>query len=185
MAGRWRPFSGGMTTPPLSVIEEQLRGHPLFRAQIQGSGLALFAATPTTRTAYMLEAIARGAHERGGPDEVIRLALQALGWDASPADKADATSINIGDLHVTATCDLGHVHQALDELESKVDRVSLKLQHDTVTLSEVSGAIAACAEALQVLGEAGTRVPGEHQEKAAAHMVALVERAKQLACGAE
>ncbi|NOJ83452.1 hypothetical protein [Myxococcus xanthus] len=41
------------------------------------------------------------------------------------------------------------------------------------------------AGALTTLGMAGTRVPGEHQEKAAGCLVALVERAKQLACGAE
>lgn len=178
-----------MTTLPLSVIEEQLRGHPLFRAQVQGSGLALFTDT-SPRTGYLTEVIARAAHARGGPDEVTRLALQALGWDVPPADarptdNAGAMSINVADLHVTATCDLGPVHQALDELESKVDRVSSKLQRDAVTLSEVTGAITACAGALAALTEAGTRVPGEQQEKAAGCLVALVERAKQLACGAE
>lgn len=68
-----------MTTPPLSATEELLRGHPLLRAQVQGSGLALFTDKPTTRTAYMIEAVALAAHERGGPDEVTRLALHALG----------------------------------------------------------------------------------------------------------
>ncbi|WP_426750191.1 hypothetical protein [Myxococcus sp. Y35] len=175
-----------MTTPPLSVIEEQLRGHPLFRAQVQGSGLALFADKPTTRTAYMLEAVARGAHERGGPAEVIRLALHALGWDAPPTEGAGAGQpMKVGDLHIDVTCDTGPAIASLEALESTLERIGPKLERPSVTMSEVSGAIAACAGALNALGEAGTRVPGEHQEKAAAHLVALVERAKQLACGAE
>lgn len=174
------------THAELQAIEAKLRGHPLFRAQVQGSGLALYAGT-SPRTAYMNEAVARGAYARGGSDEVTRLALLALGWwETPPADAAGASEpVKAGDLHLTATCDTSQPIAALDELEAKVDRVSLKIQRDTVTLSDVTGAIAACAGALNALGEAGTRVPGEQQEKAAGCLVALVERAKQLACGAE
>ncbi|WP_123784105.1 hypothetical protein [Corallococcus macrosporus] len=175
-----------MTTPSLSVIEEQLRGHPLFRAQVQGSGLALFADKPTTRTAYMLEAVARGAHERGGPDEVIRFALQALGWDAPHTEDAGAGQpMMVGDLHIDVTCDTGPAIASLEALESTLERIGPKLDRPAVTLSEVTGAITACAGALTALTLAGGRASSDQQMQAASNLVALVERAKQLACGGE
>ncbi|MFP2961839.1 hypothetical protein ACLEPN_29600 [Myxococcus sp. 1LA] len=162
----------------LQAIEAQLHGHPLFQAQIQGSGLALFADKPVTRTAYMLEAVALAAHARGGMDEVTRLALHALGWDVPPAPKAPIA-------HVTfeATLDTSQPLAAVNELSAAVTKLEETLGSTAgqlgVLLSVipvVSGAVAA------IYAEGGTAA--DHQV-AAQHLVALVEKARKLALGAE
>ncbi|WP_201800939.1 hypothetical protein [Myxococcus xanthus] len=91
----------------------------------------------------------------------------------------------MGDLHIDVTCDTGPAIASLEALESTLERIGPKLDRPTATLSEVSGAITACASALTALTLAGGRSSTEQQMQAANHLVAPMERAKQLACGAE
>ncbi|GEL75369.1 hypothetical protein MVI01_71530 [Myxococcus virescens] len=180
------PSRSADARPTLQALADHLLGHTDFRAHAQGSGLALFAAS-SSRTAYLTEMVANAAMLRGGIDELTRQARSALGMDADvPADEAGAVKpLKVGDLHIDVTCDTGPALASLEALESTLERIGPKLDRPAVTLSEVTGAITACAGALTALTLAGGRSSSEQQMQAAAHLVALVERAKQLACRAE
>ncbi|MFP2960276.1 hypothetical protein ACLEPN_21240 [Myxococcus sp. 1LA] len=106
---------------------------------------------------------------------------QSPAVDDAGADK----SLKVGDLHIDVTCDTGPAIASLEALESTLERIGPKLDRPAVTLSEVTGAITACSGALTALTLAGGRASSDQQMKAASDLVALVERAKQLACGAE
>ncbi|QDE90141.1 hypothetical protein BHS06_14890 [Myxococcus xanthus] len=175
-------------SPRIVDAERALRGQEFISAEALPDGLRLTGRkTLLGRTAILTEGDVIRAQSTRGPAGLRDHAMWALVRTeaGSTADAPSATSINVGDLHIDVTCDTGPAIASLEALESTLERIGPKLDRPTVTLSEVSGAITACAGALTALSEAGTRVPGEHQEKAAGCLVALVERAKQLACGAE
>ncbi|WAM28521.1 hypothetical protein [Myxococcus sp. NMCA1] len=159
--------------PALQSLADHLRGPADFCAQAQGSGLALFA-VGSSRTAYLSEMVANAAVRRGGIDELTRQARAALGLDG----KAPIAHVSI-----EASIDTSQVHAAASELGAAVADLEEKLDSRAGQLAVLLAVIPAVSGAVASIPSVGT-AEAEH-EVAATHLVALVEKARKLALGAE
>ncbi|QQR46534.1 hypothetical protein JKA73_10890 [Myxococcus xanthus] len=165
--------------PQLQSFADALLGQSDFRAQVQGSGLALYA-TGSSRTAYLTEMVANAAMARGGIDELTRQARGALGLDASvPSDR----KAPIAHVTVEATFDTSQPLAAVKELSAAVTHLEEKLDSTAGQLGVLLSVIPAVSGAVSAIcPEGGT---GADHQAAAAHLVALVEKVRKLALGAE
>ncbi|NOK05816.1 MULTISPECIES: hypothetical protein [Myxococcus] len=165
--------------PTIQSFAHLLSGHLDFSAQAQGSGIALFA-TGSSRSAYLTEMLVNAALRKGGLTELLSKARGALGLDASvPSDR----KAPIAHVTVEATLDTSQPLAAVNELSAAVTHLEEKLDSTAGQLGVLLSVIPVVSGAVSAIcAEGGTAA--DH-EAAATHLVALVEKARKLALGAE
>ncbi|MBL0698949.1 hypothetical protein [Comamonas sp. JC664] len=164
--------------PTLQSLADHLRGPADFCAQAQGSGLALFA-IGSSRTAYLSEMVANAAVRRGGIDELTRQARAALGLDGPPP----CANAPIASFNIEATLDTSHALAAVNELGEAVTKLDEKLGSTAGQLGVLLSVIPAVSGAVAAIYPEGGSAADHHA--AVQHLVALVEKARKLALGAE
>ncbi|MFY1829124.1 hypothetical protein ACN47A_24610 [Myxococcus fulvus] len=206
MAGRWRPFSRGMTKPSSAVesqspTPEPLAGESVLSLSFHGGQHLSVVCAKAEAPAMLRELVAAvpalasvsgaGAEETNpGMNFTLNVSrpapeLSPVGTEQPPLSSDATPHLKVGDAHIDLTLDASDVTGKLDQLDERLgktlalaDRVA-----GIVTLGDLAAVITAVSGALGVLTGPHSWADTETRQRITQATMALVTRAEQLARG--